>query len=455
MIETGRKQSKFVLKGVDALELWREGSSKWNQWIDDNPACDINFDGLSFHSERMRFGDISFAHYRFGNGNVSFTRTKFGDGPVDFSYAKFGNGDVGFVRAEFGRGGVNFSKSAFGTGNVVFTNTSFGNGNINFSQAQFGSGNFQFSESNVGDGFVDFYRTDFGNGDVTFFSSKFGKGHINFLETIFGEGHLVLNQSKFSDFYFRPASTKLKTIKAKGVQIDGLAVFTFPEENQALEMLNLGGASFRGPLDIDGDLGFIPDLRASSSPHQVELSSLTVKLRRIPSNSTFKRLSLKVQEFEDAARLRRLKEIAENNRDHRAALRFSADENRARRWIETSWSASILDISFSAFSDYGQNILRPLISLILLTLTSIGLYKAFSTAEMLTRGNSWGHATTLAASNSLPFLPQSRSLRDDAIEVLYSNDPSLLVDAIMVGQGALSFIFLFLIGLGLRNRFRL
>tara|TARA_R110000744_G_scaffold378387_1_gene494446 strand:+ start:124 stop:309 length:186 start_codon:yes stop_codon:yes gene_type:complete len=61
----------------------------------------------------------------------------------------------------------------------------------------------------------------------------------------------------------------------------------------------------------------------------------------------------------------------------------------------------------------------------------------------------------LSVSNSLPFLPQSRDLRTDALKALYPGDPGFWIDALMIGQGVFSFVFLFLIGLGLRNRFRL
>ena len=54
------------------------------------------------------------------------------------------------------------------------------------------------------------------------------------------------------------------------------------------------------------------------------------------------KLSLVAEDPQDGARLRRLKEIAETNKDHQAALRFSADENRAKRWIETSWFGSLV-----------------------------------------------------------------------------------------------------------------
>lgn len=112
---------------------------------------------------------------------------------------------------------------------------------------------------------------------------------------------------------------------------------------------------------------------------QSELSGLTLNLRRVtPSWSWPPLLSKIVDDPEDGARLRRLKEIAENNRDHRAALRFSAGENRALRWRETGWFASVIDMMFSGFSDYGQSIWRPVVALIALALVSAKVYHALA-----------------------------------------------------------------------------
>ncbi|MAB33522.1 hypothetical protein BC440_00160 [Thalassospira sp. MIT1004] len=213
------------------------------------------------------------------------------------------------------------------------------------------------------------------------------------------------------------------------------------------------GASFGGALFVSGNFGIVPDLRATRCYHQVDLSGLKVKLPR-----TFgwpPKLSRVAEDPEDGARLRRLKEIAETNKDHQAALRFSADENRAKRWIETSWFGSVLDMAFSFFSDYGQSILRPVLWLLAIFVDGTSIYLALATGTLANWRAGLEQAALLSASNSLPFLPQSRDLREDALTALYGTDPSLCIDILMIAQGVLSFIFLFLIGLGLRNRFRL
>ncbi len=395
MTEDG-KQKAPTLEGDKALELWREGADVWNSWIEEHPGWNISFAGVDFASERDSEGRLSFSGYHFGDGHVSFSNAIFGGGNVDFSWATHG------------------------------------------------------------EGYVLFHLTTFGDGKLDFFSATLGR--LNFQDTTFAKIKIDFTLAKLKELIFNPAAMDSSHIKARNISVKIRATFVFDRFADNLDSFDLQGASFDGPLTIAGNMRNVPDLRATRYTHQVDLSVLKVKLRRThQAIKSFKRFSAKAEHLEDAARLRRLKEIAETNKDHQAALRFSADENRARRWIETSWFGSVLDMAFSACSNYGQSILRPFVALFVLAVASMGLYKklAVTTEIAWWTGPGWGQSLLLSISNSLPFLPQSRGLREDALKALYPGDPSLWVDALMIGQGVLSFAFLFLIGLGLRNRFRL
>ena len=517
MIEHG-KQERPTLEGDAALNLWCQGRDAWNSWISANPRCDIRFDGVDFSDKRHGDGVLRFAGYKFGRGTVSFIGTKFGKGGVSFKGAKFGKGDFHFMEATFCKGNIDFSDASFGNGDVNFFNTDFGNGDLDFSRVSFGKGNVRFSKARFGEGNVSFLNANFGGGNIdfyravfsgpaaTFSQATFGKGrldfsyatfgkgvvdfsmatfddsYLNFFLTSFGDGVVNFSESdlgdgtcnffgsnfdntkihfdwaKLANFIFQPKVVGSGVFSAEGLSVGRTAELVLPRSATALKSFNLQSASFDGPLTLKGNLETVPDLRGTKSSHQVELSRLNIKLCRIPmARNWFEKFLAVAEDHEDAARLRRLKEIAETNKDHQAALRFSADENRARRWIETSWLGSVLDVAFSGFSDYGQNILRPSLWLGTVFLISTGLYKALAAATFAAfwKCPGWGQSLLLSLSNSLPFLPQSRDLREDALDALYPGDPSFCVDALMIGQGVFSFAFLFLIGLGLRNRFRL
>jgi hypothetical protein len=70
----------------------------------------------------------------------------------------------------------------------------------------------------------------------------------------------------------------------------------------------------------------------------------------------------------------------------------------------------------------------------------------------------WDNALLLSAVNALPPLGASSTARESSLEALYGSnifDVPGLVHGIAVVEGVIGLILLFLIALGLRNRFRL
>jgi len=253
---------------------------------------------------------------------------------------------------------------------------------------------------------------------------------------------------------FDPRTFESRSLDCSSLIVKSAAHFDLSVATDKLAHVSFRNAVFVGPFTLDGVLSAPPDLRGTKADHHVDLSDLRASLRRQPPKRAWPPiLSRTVPDHKnavaDAARFRRLKELAEANRDHAAALRFAAYENRAKRWHETGWFASVLDMAFSGFSDYGQSIWRPAAGLVVLTAIAAVLYRA------VTDWGCWADAISLAAGNAVAFLPQSRAVRADAVDALFGPDPGTWIDLAILAQAALSFVFLFLIGLGLRNRFRL
>ncbi|MDM7978550.1 MULTISPECIES: pentapeptide repeat-containing protein [Thalassospira] len=425
MTEENQREKRYTLRGDAVLELWQKGMEAWNSWMEQFPNTTVIFDFVDFSNYRKKNQKLSFEGYHFGD--ASFLLSCFGDGGVDFSGARF-HGDVDFSKAYFGDGNVDFYEARF-CGHVNFCKACFANGDVDFSKTHF-TGKF-----------------------LNFEAARFDNGHLDFTNAIFENCNVVFIEANLTKLTFHPKSFGLGSISAQALSVERHTLFIIPFSDDSSITLTMYGASFGGALFVSGNFGIVPDLRATRCYHQVDLSGLKVKLPR-----TFgwpPKLSRVAEDPEDGARLRRLKEIAETNKDHQAALRFSADENRAKRWIETSWFGSVLDMAFSFFSDYGQSILRPVLWLLAIFVDGTSIYLALATGTLANWRAGLEQAALLSASNSLPFLPQSRDLREDALTALYGTDPSLCIDILMIAQGVLSFIFLFLIGLGLRNRFRL
>ncbi|MBT5549603.1 MAG: hypothetical protein HOJ79_03890 [Nitrospina sp.] len=113
---------------------------------------------------------------------------------------------------------------------------------------------------------------------------------------------------------------------------------------------------------------------------------------------------------------------------------------RAKRWHETGKLASCLDMLFSFFSDYGQSIWRPVLALVVLTFTSPFVSDLPSKVwEFMDLGID-KEAFKMAIRDSLPFLPASRSLAMSITSIFHQ---------------LIALVFIFLIGLGLRNHFRI
>ena len=222
-----------------------------------------------------------------------------------------------------------------------FRGFKFPNGLVDFSGARFGKGLVSFSGARFGKGYVDFARADFGDGGVDFASAIFGDGDVDFLGASFGEGEV-----KFEDITFH-----------------GKANFSRLKNCEAVKRFSFRNVSFEKTFMISGEFECVVDMVGTRTGHHVDLSGLTCHLQR--EGPWYFR---KAKKPEGADRLRRLKELAENNKHHEAALRFHADEMRAKRWHKTGRLASILDMLFSATSNYGQSILRPFLGLVVLTL---------------------------------------------------------------------------------------
>ena len=161
--------------------------------------------------------------------------------------------------------------------------------------------------------------------------------------------------------------------------------------------------------------------------------------------------------IEDAPKYRRLKELAERNRHHEAALRFFADERRCMRWArgdkpwQTAWSylASVLDVIYAGACDYGRSIAWPV--------GWLGGLISGSTAVLVNcfKIPLWPDALPMVLTSSIPFLPAGRV---SATEHQWAGDVGHLLpyfELWFLGHQFFSFILLFLIGIGLRNRFRL
>ncbi len=372
---------KWGLGGNCADWLFHEGSERWNSELAKYPEANIYFNDCDL-SKDGRNGIISFCGYRFPeHGSVFFLNTNFGDNAVSFEGVIFGDGDVCFDNAKFGKGHVIFTSTKFGKGRSSFMNTDFGEGNVYFGGAIFG-GDVSFHGSYAGDGEYDFNHASF-------------KGHANF-SSMFQSEHI------------------------KG--------------------LTFRNAIFEKSFDLTNNMfSCVPDLVGTKVSSHVSLHGVHCELKRMSYWSTLPSLFPQANDARDVAKLRRLKELAESNKDHAAALRFYADEMRAKRGNKEHgmgfWK-SFLDLLYSATSNYGQSIGKPAIWLFSVS--------AVFFACLLMDSKGVVESMILLIANAVPFVASAKTILDCHKDAA----------GILMFHGLLSFVFIFLIGLGFRNRFR-
>ena len=516
-----KNPKKFV--GFSGVEFNKIDTNKedFNGYSDAILNHNIWFSGFKFPN-----GGVSFKDAIFGGCTVDFNNTDFGDGRVDFRDATFGGGTVSFYNATFGHGRVLFERVTFGDGTVFFTRATFRDCYVSFDQAKFGDGGVGFIRATFGNGFVYFGGATFGNGDIVFERATFGDGTVSFTGAIFGEGDVVFHHAKCDGLFdFRPKETeKIKRLSFfactfKGVMLLEGKFSCTPDlrstylatnldlENLTIEYKRLTEKELRQDAikaakkqwmknkleEWENGLPEKPtdDKKEKEKERQEfqkkldnELTSQIIKywiekgINPKPENSEFelvkeiRKTAVKGFDFlvfrqdkETPAYFRRLKELAEKNRDHNKALDFFAEEcsadrenqNKARAWLDKAYANSC---------SHGRSIKRPLgwlagswlffsviyCSIILLTNKFVISSFLCRFCEVL---SAYAKSLLFCIFNSVPFLGFTRHGYNNIFCKFFGSEPSFWVYIPIGLQSLIAFILLFLIGLGIRNRFRI
>jgi uncharacterized protein YjbI with pentapeptide repeats len=174
-------------------------------------------------------------------------------------------------------------------------------------------------------------------------------------------------------------------------------------------------------------------------------------------------------------RLQALRKMARDADDRPRELDYFALELQARYQDKGAWAKRFLVNLYGWFSDYGRGVFLPLRGLMELCLLSMLCYWVLADGDgsvlsndrlfALTYGvlpdvdwSVWDKALLLSLVNALPTLGAGSTARESSVAALYGSnisDVPGLVHGIAVGEGVIGLILLFLIALGLRNRFRL
>ena len=392
------------------LDLAGCGRDAWNTWAEKELKKPFE-QRKTIDLENVEIKHSDFSAFKFP-GRLNFSSAQFPRG-VDFSSAKF-HGHAYFSRAHFGED-FSFLGSEF-VDDATFQRTIF-EGTVDFKSARFAERKRCFFGGAQFGAHVLFNCSEF-CGPASFSSAAFAEAE--FIAACFQAG-ADFDRSVFAaDACFR--SVRFLSADYKHATFCELALFDDAEFTQPPDFY---GTSFRQPPSF---------LDTTFCFHKAKDSS---------------------------ARYRLLKRYAAEAQDHESELTLFALETKAKRghllkWGRPkTWLELVLNHLYELTSDYGRSVLRPAIALLLtlaIAARAIALLAGASGDPW-----TWPKPIWLAAwSNLLPFVGLSATGRQVMETGVCRADAACVARlyAISSVETFFAIIFLFLLGFGLRNLFR-
>ncbi|MBI4458353.1 pentapeptide repeat-containing protein [Candidatus Uhrbacteria bacterium] len=412
---------KKGLTNDEALELARKGMKVWNAWATRILGGEVRFTDLVIEPA-IRFSGFQFPGIVNFRGTLLFDsdfKSAIFNGEADFREAKFSGQGVGFHLSEF-KDQARFTKATFrcGTRFVAVTFKEY----ASFAMARF-------------EDVLDFHRTAF-------------ESNVTFAEAVFEK--LDREQGYREDWLASFTETNFKFLaEFRGSRFGGNTTFagaTFGKDADFRNTVFMGeadfsGATFKGPVSLEGcRFAVVPDFRRCKFDKHVTLHGCEVEFR--------------TPRQEDADKYRRLKELAVAARNHDQEQYFFACELKAKRGFETRGLALVPNHFYEWTSNFGRSLARPTLGLGVVWFGFGDHYRWLADKDY---GHLWD-GLLFSAAQLLPFLGASRGVLADAKAALFGSGSAPLsgwVNALTMIEGVLGIVFLFLIGLALRNRFRI
>lgn len=392
---------------------------------------------------------------------IKLNENTFIDGFLDFSYLIGIKSSVLIYDNEFERSELDLRQILFDGKNFKMYENE-----INLTDVIFGYiniiGNFGFFKNIIAEGRVDFRGAKFDKGIKNFLCNKFenvnksfcdiefGSGKVDFFGNDFGKGCISFNNSKVDGIFdLRKTRYDGGRVLLEECEFNGPVNCSELENSESIIEISFKKSSFEKSLDISSNsFKCVIDLRSTALKHQLTLDNLECDF--------YKNSKGKALDENDAPRLKRLKEIAEKNRDHFLAMDCHAKEMRVRREFNKNIPYKLGDILFDKISDYGRSIWRP--SFLLLINWFLFAFIYFDKASHFVVGGTKcekiKEALSLSGGYLVPFISSSRSTRKEGVDILFGGDLTPLMNLLTASQSLISFVLIFLIGLGLRNRFK-
>jgi hypothetical protein len=220
--------------------------------------------------------------------------------------------------------------------------------------------------------------------------------------------------------------------------------------------VDFSGVEFHKPLNLDQAEFKVPPLLSGAVFHYET------------GDSAWDKFWGKAKEPDSYLRYLRLKKIAADAQDHEKELQFFVMETQAKRFHHYSFAeilhfpTLVLHILYELSSNFGLSMARPILWLVFTFVVSSCSFAIIADSPYQNQIQIWDrHILALSFSNISPISGLGNDMRVHSIKYMCNvkdiND-CRNIDAyyqISSAEGFISLILLFLLGLGIRNRFRI
>jgi hypothetical protein len=341
---------------------------------------------------------------------------------VDFSCSRF-NGDANFINSVF-LSGVNFT-SAIIRYDAKFSRVTF-LGNVNFSSSKF-SGRAEFDESNISM-HIDFTETKFM--DTLKFNNALIKRDANFIEAEISSEALFLGASFLG-------ITSFRSVNFSRMADFSSAVFSGPTDfiNASFsDIASFINAKFAHPVQFD---------KARFKKHPPEFHGASLHEGTRWHDVTWPPIpGSRADAIDHLDNYERLKQEMERLKKHEAEQFFFIRETQCRE-VRDGFPKNLVSRLFGWFSDYGTSVAKPLKALAA-TWAICGIL--FENLTTMPAAKAW----LFSAASLFDLLGARRNFFEAEMKEMRG-----FAAFVATVETAVGLVLLFLLGLALRNRFRM
>ena len=435
----------------------------------------VNFSNAVF-SGRVNFNSATFSGRTHFNSTTFSDRALFGE-TTFLDWAQFKDAifsDYAYFSSTTVSGFVDFRSVVF-CGKAHFPSATFCN-RCDFSEVKFSdnaifqstkfSGRTDFNSTTF-DGTADFLSTTF-SGKTSFLSTSFSN-HTDYTYAIFSDTAEFSSTSFLGEVLFKSATFKASS-RITGCTFSNNLNFTDVTVNRAFDFSE---STFQGVNDFTGTkfegaaifnvCNFKLNDNVSDAAHKSNSTApnFTATIFEIPPNLSY----LSLPEPEDinekmaAAKFRRLKELAEDGKNHLAEARFFRYEMLCRRGYEESKLFSFFITLYDKISRFSLSVTRPFVALIGFMILFWGIYVVLRTGLNIDQLKMApiGDLLLYSAHNALPLIGANSDQKLALVNTLFGGYESrpIYFGIASFFQNLIGLGLYFLILLAIRSYFRM